>query len=182
MKRKGNGKLWHSKSSSNIFHRKGESTLPCGQPSSVTVTLEARGLDRMQEREFRKLARNFTRMAGQFLLFRQFRIAGCQAASKADLISRNAQQAMTLFFLLFSIRLVRERVAVSVENPDLKPCWLGLYQLLAEAKRFNLTRIIFSNSLERALRILMGLKQLGWQFVLFQNDDGGRLLISRKVA
>ena len=76
----------------------------------------------MQERELKKLARSFTRNAGQFLLIRQFRIAGCQAASKADFISRNAQQVMTLFFLLRSIRLVRERVAVSVEKPDLKPC------------------------------------------------------------
>ena len=162
MKWKGNGKLWHSRSSSSIFHRKGESTLPCGQPSTVTVTLEARGLGSVQEREFRKFARSFTSKAGQFLLIRQFRIAGCQAASKPDLISRNAQQVVTLFFLLFSIRLVRERVAVSVEKPDLKPCWFGLNQLLAEPKRFNLTRIIFSNSLERALRILMGLKLLGW--------------------
>ena len=85
-----------------------------GQPSSVSITLEARGLDRMQEREFRKLARSFTRKAGQFLLIRQFRIAGCQAPSKADLISRNVLQVMTLFFLLFSIRLVRKRVGVSV--------------------------------------------------------------------
>ena len=54
--------------------------------------------------------------------FRPFRMAGCQAVSKADLMSRNAQQVMIFFFLLFSIRLVRERVAVSVEKPDLKPC------------------------------------------------------------
>jgi hypothetical protein len=122
MKGKGNGKLRHSRSSSRIFHRNGERTLPCGQPSSISVTLEARGLDRVQVRELRKLARSFTRKAGQFLLIRKFRIAGCQAASKADLMSRNAQQVVTLFFLFFWIRLVRERVAVSVEKPDLKPC------------------------------------------------------------
>jgi hypothetical protein len=29
---------------------------------------------------------------------------------------------VTLLFLLFSIRLVREKVAFSVEKPDLKPC------------------------------------------------------------
>ena len=68
------------------------------------------------------MARSFTRKAGQFLLIRQFRMAGCQAVSKADLMSRNAQQVMIFFFLLLSIRLVRERVAVSVEKPDLKPC------------------------------------------------------------
>jgi hypothetical protein len=124
MKRKGKGKLRHSRSSSRIFHRNGERTLPCEQPSLISVTLEARGLDRVlrEVRELRKLARSFTRKAGQILLIRQFRIAGCQAASKADLISKNAHQVVTLFFLLFSIRLLRDRVALSVEKPGLKPC------------------------------------------------------------
>jgi hypothetical protein len=43
-------------------------------------------------------------------------MVGCQAASKADVLSRNAKQMMTFFFLLLSKRLMRERVAVLVEN------------------------------------------------------------------
>jgi hypothetical protein len=122
MKQKRKGKLRHSRSSSKIFQRKGERTLPCGQPSSIFVTLETRGLDRRHERELSKLARSFTRKAGQFLLIRPFRMAGCQAVSKADLMSRNAQQVMIFFFLLLSIRLVRDCSCFSVKKPDLKPC------------------------------------------------------------
>jgi hypothetical protein len=36
-------------------------------------------------------------------------MAGCQAESKAALMPRKAQQEDILFFLLFSIRLIRER-------------------------------------------------------------------------
>jgi hypothetical protein len=64
---------------------------------------------------------------------------------------------MIFFFLLLSIRLVRDCSCFSVKKPDLKPCWLGLNQLWAVDKRFYLTRIIFSNGLEKALRILIGL-------------------------
>jgi hypothetical protein len=113
---KGKGKLRHKRSSCRIFQRKGERTLPCGQPSLISVTLETRGLDREQKRELRKLASSFTRKGGKFLLIRQFRMVGCQAASKADVLSRNAKQMMTFFFLLLSKRLMRERVAVLVEN------------------------------------------------------------------
>ncbi len=49
-------------------------------------------------------------------LKRLFRMAGCQAESKAALISRKAQQVDIFFFSLFSIRLIRERDAVSVNS------------------------------------------------------------------
>jgi hypothetical protein len=65
-------------------------------------------LDRIHERELRKLLRILTRKSGIFFI-RLFRMAGCQAESKAALMPRKAQQEDIFFFLLFSIRLIRER-------------------------------------------------------------------------
>ena len=77
---------------------------------------------KMLERELRKSPRIVTRNWGQPLLIRLFRMAGCQVASKADLMSKKAQQVTIFFFLLPSINLIREREAVSVDRPALKPC------------------------------------------------------------
>jgi hypothetical protein len=119
--KKRKGKLRLSSSSIRMFQRNGERTLPCGQPSLVLAVKEAETFFKMLERELRKSPRIFTKNWGQPFLIRLFRMAGCQAASKADLMSKKAQQ-VTIFFLLPSINLIREREAVSVDRPALKPC------------------------------------------------------------
>jgi hypothetical protein len=120
--KKGKGKLRLNSSSIRMFHRKGDSTLPCGQPSSVLAVKEDEAFVRVLERELRKSPKIFTKKRGQPFFIRLFRIAGCQAASKADFMSKNAQQVISFFFLLSSISLTRERDADSVDRPALKPC------------------------------------------------------------
>ncbi|EFX69942.1 hypothetical protein DAPPUDRAFT_257723 [Daphnia pulex] len=53
------------------------------------------------------------------LQYRLHRMEGCQAESKAALMPRKAQQEDIFFFFITN---KRERDAVSVERPDLKPC------------------------------------------------------------
>lgn len=120
--KKRKGKLRLSSSSIRMFQRNGERTLPCGQPSSVLAVKEAETFFKMLERELRKSPRIFTKNWGQPFKIRLFRMAGCQVASKADLMSKKAQQVTIFFFLLPSINLIREREAVSVDRPALKPC------------------------------------------------------------
>ena len=74
------------------------------------------------ERELRKSAKILTKKRGQPFFIRLFKMAGCQAASKADFISKNAQQVTNFFLLFSSISLTRERDADSVDRPALKPC------------------------------------------------------------
>jgi len=90
---------------------------------------ELKRLVREQEREERKLLKILTRKAGHFFRIKPFSMAGFHAASKADLMSRNAQHVVIFCFLFFSINLTRVKAADSVERPALKPCWLGLNQL-----------------------------------------------------
>jgi hypothetical protein len=86
-----------------MFHRKGDSTLPCGQPSSVLAVKEDEAFVRVLERELRKSPKIFTKKRGQPFFIRLFRIAGCQAASKADFMSKNAQQVISFFlFVIFN--------------------------------------------------------------------------------
>jgi hypothetical protein len=55
---------------------------------------------KMLDRELRKSPRIFTRNWGQPFFNRLFRMAGCQVASKADLMSKKAQQVTNFFFFV----------------------------------------------------------------------------------
>ena len=91
MKQKGNGKKELRRSSRMIFQRKGETMMPCGQPSSISVLKTVLLFSSLPEQEERKLQINFTMRRGHFFsLISPFRIAGCHAASKAFLKSRKA--------------------------------------------------------------------------------------------
>ena len=58
-------------------------------------------LDRVQERELRKLLKILTRKTGHLFLMRPLRMAGCQAASNADLMSRKARDRVYLLLINF---------------------------------------------------------------------------------
>jgi hypothetical protein len=63
-RKKGKGKLRLSSSSIRMFQRKGERTLPCGQPSSVMAVKDAEALFRVHERELRKSPKIFSKNWG----------------------------------------------------------------------------------------------------------------------
>ena len=88
------------------------------------------------------------------------KIAGCQAISNTLLMSRKATQEKRLDAFLFSMVETRESVAVSVDLPAQKPCWLTLNHSLSAAKVFDLAKIIFSNSFANAFKMLIGRKLL----------------------
>jgi hypothetical protein len=71
----------------------------------------------------RKLDTIFVRQAGHDRLLRAAMIAGCQAESKALLMSRKAAAHVFFSIKADSVKDVKEWAAVSVEWLSLNPCW-----------------------------------------------------------
>jgi hypothetical protein len=74
--------------------------LPCGHPRAILIESEIELL-RWPDLEDRKLLINFTSGTGQPFFSRPLRIAGCQAASKALFMSKNAKHVVAFCFLFF---------------------------------------------------------------------------------
>ena len=82
---------------------------------------------------------------------------GCHAASNALLISRNAQQVVSFFLKLHSMRLTSVDPADSVDLPTRKPCWLSLNQVLGDtASAFRRVWRMRSKTLDREQMMLIG--------------------------
>ena len=115
-------KFERRKKSIKIFQRKGESTLPCGQPTDRREDIEMPMYSSLADLSLKKLRRILTRYSGQPFFNKLCRIAGCHAASNALLISKNATHEKRFAAFLFSKVETSERVAVSVDFPAKKPC------------------------------------------------------------
>jgi hypothetical protein len=124
----GKSKVSLIKSSTSMFHKKGDSTPPCGQPREIDLEKVESWTEITATLLERKLCTIFRREPGQERFARKAMIAGCHAESKALLMSRNAAAHTLRSTKADSIKKVREWAAESVDLPSRKPCWKSLIQ------------------------------------------------------
>ena len=154
----GKGQVKSSTWSIKTFHRNGESTLPCGHPSSISTVICTPRPERLAFRFRRKLCSNLTKYSEQPFLRRPLKMAGGQVESNALLISKKTHEVKRRFLKLFSTRVTSAEAADSVDLPARKPNWHSLNQFSDDAAFLSREWINLSNSLARTQRILIGLK------------------------
>ena len=150
-----------SRSSTSIFHKKGNSTLPCGNPRQTD--LEKRVLDRDSSNSVREEAlHNFFERAGTGT----FRQGGndCRVPRRVK-STLNVQKRSSPYLSLLKSRLNKgsERVGggLGVDLPSRKPCWKSQIQFRERLYQIRRPRITFSKSLARFEMRLMRVELSG---------------------